>query len=154
MSIKADRQILRNDVSKVITTAATQGDFCIHDVAGSGAAIGDTYGKVKVLSTNPSGAKFAGVVMENHVSLDTTKYDLNQHKSEKLINDVADLCTQGYVVTDNISGTPTVGATAYLASAGKVSPTDSGGCPKVGYFDSIKDELGFAKVVFDTTAQV
>lgn len=154
MALMPDREIKVWDITRKMTTVCEAGQFVVHTGGGgSGASIGETNGSVKVESASNaaiSGSKFAGVVMHPHVSLDTTKYDLDQLKGESLINTVCTLAAQGFVVTDNISGTPTIGAPAYLALSGKVSPTDLGLAPVVGVFESIKNELGFAKVRFTT----
>jgi hypothetical protein len=156
MALLPDFRIDNDDVTKIMTTVCAKGDFAIHvstaGSPGSGAGVGVTSGKVKIESANNaalSGAKFAGVAFEPHVSLDTTKYPLNPYNDEHLVNFPCRLATRGFIVTDNISGTPTVGAPAYLALSGKVSPTDLGGCPQVGKFGTIKDENGFARVDFD-----
>lgn len=148
-----DFQVEVYDVSQKMSTVCERGQFCVYGTTGSGATVGETAGFVKVESTNNgavSGAKFAGVAMHPHVSLDTTKYDLNQYKHEHLVNYPTTLAKKGFIVSDNISGTPTVGATAYLALSGKVSPVDVGLAPVVGVFEDIKDELGFAKIRFTT----
>lgn len=63
---------------------------------------------------------------------------------------------KGWVVTDSISGTPTVGQVAYLnvgATGGLISGGDNAdflgsgiGSLAVGRFLSVKDEDGYAKV--------
>ena len=148
-----DFQVEVYDVSQKMSSVCERGQFCVYGTTGSGASVGDTNGFVKVESANNaaiSGAKFAGVVMHPHVVLDTTKFDLNQLKHEHPVSGATTLAKKGFIVTDNISGTPTVGATAYLALSGKVSPNDLGLAPVVGVFESIKDELGFAKIRFTT----
>lgn len=152
-----DRSIRAWDITRKMTTVCEPGQFAVHvataGTTGSGAAIGETWGHVEIESANNgavSGSKFAGVTEHYHVSLDTTKYDLNEFKGEHLINKVCTLMTEGYVVTDQISGTPTIGAPAYLCLGGKVSPTDIGLAPLVGKFDTVKDENGYAKVHFST----
>lgn len=154
MAYLPDFEFKTEDVTRKMTTVCEPGQFAVHTGGGgSGASIGETNGSVKIESTSNgavSGSKFAGVTRHYHVSLDTTKFDLNQHKGEQSINTVCDLGTEGFIVTDMVSGTPTIGATAYLALSGKVSPTDVGLAPVVGKFESIKDELGFVKVRFST----
>ena len=50
------------------------------------------------------------------------------------------------MVTDQISGSPTAGATAYLADSGKIASTQDGTAVAIGQFLSTKDADGYAKV--------
>ena len=152
MALREDRKVNHTEVNYILDDVAAPGVFLCFKTAGSGSAQGDTQGKVQ-LAANPSGLVVAGCLMQNFVSIDTTKYHENWHKEEQVVGTNAEFCTDGYVVTDKISGTPTLGAKAYLTTNGQVTPTKSatGGLaatPFVGEFQSIKDEAGYAKVAF------
>ncbi len=149
-----DRDIKSWDIQRKMTTACEPGQFAVHVSGaangGSGAAIGETWGSVKIEPTAISGSKFAGVTEHYHVSLDTTKFDLNELKGEHLIDHVTELMVEGFVVTDQVSGTPATGDIAYVAGYGKVSSTQLAGAPVAGKFESALNENGYAKVRFST----
>ena len=151
MALLPDRKIETWDLTRKITTVCEPGQFVCHNNAGgSGASVGDTSGTVGVIAAASSNNKFAGVTEHPHVTLDTTKYDLNRLKHEQLVNRPVTLMTQGFVVTNQISGTPAIGNDVFLAANGTVSPVQVVGSQKVGKFESKLDEGGYAKVRFST----
>lgn len=136
------------DITKINVSAATRGVILCHYTSGSGAGIGDTAGSVSK-SASASGAKVAGLLLNDQVSLDETLYERSRQKDVMLVNERCTLGRQGTWYTDEISGSPAVGDTAYLTANGQVTPTMSatGGLvatPKVGQFSTIKNENGFA----------
>lgn len=152
MALREDRKVKHTEVNYILDDVAEPGVFLCFKTAGSGSAQGDTQGRVQ-LAANPSGLSPVGCLMQNFVSLDTTKYHENWNKEEQVVGTNADIAAEGWVVTNKISGTPTLGAKAYLTTNGQVTPTKSatGGLaatPLVGEFQSIKDETGYAKVAF------
>lgn len=150
MALKGDRNTIETDITLTCDTVAERGVILVHKTSGSGVALGTSAG-VCELQAAPSGKVVAGLLINDVVSLDETRYHRNFHKDERLTGERVTLLRKGWVITDKVTGTPTVGATAYLTANGVVTPTVSatGGTaatPKVGQFASIKDENGFVKL--------
>lgn len=145
MGLKADRLELDTDISFFMNETATRGVFVSVSTAGSGAAMDNAVALASVVA-NASGAKPLGFLLNDMVNLDLTRQHLNQYKDEVQKGGKVTVLRKGYVVTDQISGTPTGGADAYLANSGLVSATQATGAPKIGQFLSSKDADGFAKV--------
>lgn len=153
MALREDRLIKKTEIHYVLDDVASKGVFLCYKTAGSGSAQGDNQGKVQ-LASSPSGLYVAGCLMQDFVSLDTTLYHENWHKEQQVVGTNCEMATDGWVVTDKVSGTPTLGAKAYLTTNGQVTPTKSatGGLaatPLVGEFGGIKDESGYVKVIFN-----
>lgn len=150
MALKGERVVIETNITLTCPSVASRGVTLVHSTAGSGTALGDKAGTADLLA-NPSGYKVAGLLMNDVVNVDTTRYHLNFHKDERLINQRVTLLTKGRVTTDKVSGSPTAGSTAYLTTNGNLTPTVSatGGTvatPKVGVFAGGVDENGFATV--------
>lgn len=154
MALKGDWKVEADEISFSCETATEAGVVLCYHTAGSGVSLGDSSGKAD-LKSNPSGYVPMGYLPHRVVSLDETQYHRNFHKGppDSLVGEKCWLITKGEVVTNKVSGTPTIGQTAYLTSSGIVTPTvhATGGTaatPKVGQFMSIKDENGYARVKF------
>ncbi len=150
MAMKGDRVVLEEDITLTCESAALRGVTLIHITSGSGVALGDTAGKAD-LAANPSGLRVAGLLMNDVVDIDQTRYHRNFHKDETIKSERCRLLRKGRVTISNVSGTPAVGDAAYLTTNGDLTPTRSatGGIvatPPVGEFKSIKDENGYACV--------
>lgn len=150
MALLGDRHILETDISYTLSDVAERGLIVMMDAAGSGVAIGDSAGTVQ-LATNPSGLIPAGLLLNDFVDIDQTIQHVNFDKDQMVIGNRATILRKGWVVSDQITGTPTLGATAYVTANGQMTPTKSatGGTaatPPVGQFLSLLDENGFAKV--------
>jgi len=150
MALKGERVILETDITLTCESVASRGVVLVHKTSGSGAALGDTAGEADLVS-NPSGYKVAGLLLNDVVDVDETRYHRNFHKDETKKGERCTLLKKGRVTTNKIIGTPAVGDTAYLDSSGNLTPTahSTGGLvakPKVGQFVSIKDENGYATV--------
>ncbi len=121
-----------------------------YKTAGSGSAIAENAGEVSLYST-PSGKVPAGMLLNKFVSIDQTVRHRNWHNGEQVLGEKAPLMKRGWAVTDKYTGSPTLGATAYLTSDGKTTPTVSstGGTaatPKAGQYLGIPDEDSYVKV--------
>ncbi len=150
MALKADRVIIETDITLTCPVASPRGFGLVISTAGSGVALGDSAGAA-TLAANPSGSKFAGLLLNDVVSIDETRYHRNFHKQEQKTGERVTLLRKGRVTTDAISGTPTPGAPAYLTTNGNFTPTKSTGgglvaTPGVGEFKSGLDENGFATI--------
>lgn len=147
MALKKERVVIETDITHSCESVAERGVVLVYKTSGSGIALGDTAGEADLVS-NPSGKVVFGVLLNDVVNVDETRYKMNFHKDETRVGDPCNVLRKGRVTTDKVTGTPTVGATAYLTSNGTVTPTlsSTGGLvatPKVGQFVSIKDESGF-----------
>ena len=162
MALRPDRNEHLTDLSYFMNETAERGVVVIHDTGGSGAAMDDSSAKVKKpTSASVSGTNPAGLLLNDVVSLDLTRQHLNYAKDEVQQGSKVLLLRRGTVVTDQISGTPTIGADAFVCSAGTISATAQNGVtldanggtatPKVGKFLSTLDADGFAKVEINIT---
>lgn len=147
MALKGDRVVIETDITMTCDTATLRGVVLSHKTSGSGIALGDS-ANAATLAATASGNVPVGILMNDVVNVDETRYHRNFHKDETMVNARCNILRKGRVTTDAISGTPTVNATAYLTDAGKLTPTNAGAAatPKVGQFRSIKDESGFCTV--------
>jgi hypothetical protein len=145
MALKGDRHELDTDISFFMTEVEERGVFVALSGAGSGAAM-DNSAAVAYTPTNPSGQYALGILLNDIVNLDLTRQHLNQHKDEVQLGSKVTIGRKGYWVTDQVYGTVTAGADAYLHSGGQVSSTQLTGAPKVGQFLSTKNSEGYAKV--------
>ena len=150
MSLRPDRLVIEEDGhSFTLSDVASKGVGLCYKTAGSGAVIGDSHGVVQ-LAADPSGLKFAGILMNDFVSIDETRNHINWHKEEQNIGDVCRVLRKGWVWTDKLKSgdAPTNGDTAYLTANGEFTKTSLGAVatPSAGEFGGKKDEDGFVKV--------
>ncbi len=91
------------------------------------------------------------------VNYDLTRQHLNTARDEIQLGGKVPIWSKGWVVTNFIIGTPAAGDIAVLDNSGNVSPVTVATStsfnffnkPRVGKFESAKDEDGYAKVAFD-----
>jgi hypothetical protein len=144
MALKSDRYELQTDISFFYNDGtATRGGVVSHDTtAGSGASMDQGVNLVKYSTTGIP----VGVLLNDVVSKDLTRTHLNLYKDEVQKGGKVTVLRKGFVVTNNVTGTPSAGATAYrcTVTAGNFSTVASGN--KVGAFLTSKDEDGYAKV--------
>jgi len=145
MALKGDRNELDTDISFFINETGEKGQFMSISTAGSGSAM-DNSNAVVTVAAEASGAKFAGILLNDVVNIDQSRYHINWQKDEVQQGGKVTLLRKGWVVTDQISGTPTAGQDCYLADSGNCSATQDGTAPKIGQFLSTKNADGFAKV--------
>lgn len=149
MALKADRYELDTDISFFMNETAERGVVVSVSTGGSGAAMDDSLALV-TLKASSSGVAPMGILLNDMVNLDLSRYHLNQHKDEVQIGGKVTILTKGTCVTNRIFGTPTAGAVMYAYASGLVSASSEGGTqftsPVIGRFLSTKDEDGYAKV--------
>lgn len=150
MALKGDRHIITTDITFTLSDVASKGQFVCYKTAGSGASMGLTRGAAQV-AANPSGLVPLGLLLNDFVNIDETVRHRNYQKDEHVIGDPATVLRKGWVVTDKVIGSPTVGQKAYLTSSGNVMATNQGlaATPLVGEFMSIKDESGFIRLMVE-----
>lgn len=147
MALRPDHNIISDDIRLFASTVAEKGQFFCYTSGGSGAMMDNSSATASVYLV-PSGKIVAGLAYEDVVNIDPTRQHLNYYKNEVLLNSKVHLITRGYVTTNLIHGTPTIGAEAYLSENGYVRTTSSGtvASPRVGRFKSLKDEDGYATI--------
>ncbi len=145
MALKGDRHELDTEITYFMNETASRGQVVSISTQGSGAAM-DSSSAVATVAAEASGAVALGVLLNDVVNIDQTRQHLNWHKDEVQQGGKVTVLTKGFVVTDQISGTPTAGQTAYLADSGLIAGTQDGTAPAIGRFLSTKDADGYAKV--------
>jgi len=150
MALKADRNELDVDISFFMNETAEKGQIVAVSTAGSGAAMDQSQALVSIQGATGSVIP-VGVLLNDVVDIDLTRQHINWHKDEVQKGGKVAILKKGYVVTDQIEGTPTAGALAFMddADTGKfavAASIDDGEYTAVGRFMSIKDEDGYAKV--------
>jgi hypothetical protein len=162
MSLKGDRYELKTDISYFMNEVATRGGVVVLSTVGSGAAM-DQASALVTYAASSSGARPVGVLMGDMVNYDLTRQHINFHRDEVQLGGKVRILQIGFVVTNNIIGTPAVSDNAYLTSSGNVMPINVVNTtasnysaspnlalrPYVGWFGSAKDEDGYAKLNVD-----
>ena len=158
MSLKSDRLIPDGgtDISYFMNVAATRGLIVIHDTSGSGAAMDQALAAVKAPTAagGVSGTNPAGLLLNDVVNYDLTRQHLNQHQDQVQLGSKVTLLRRGWVVTNNVSGTPNAGDRAYYNNIGSLTNVNTGiaaNSTAVGRFLSAKDADGYAKVEINIT---
>ena len=152
MALKADRHELDVDISFFMNETAERGKIVCISTAGSGAAMDQAGALVVKKIAHASTSIPVGVLLNDVVSLDLTRQHINWHQDEVQKGGKVSILKKGYVVTDQIVGTPAAGELAFLDDAsatGKFATTAEvadGVENVVGRFMSKKDEDGYAKV--------
>jgi len=150
MALKADRHELDVDISYFMNETAERGQIVVLSTVGSGAAM-DQAGALVTVAAATATTIPVGVLLNDVVNLDLTRQHINWHKDEVQKGGKVSILKKGYIVTDQIEGTPTAGVLAYLddADTGKFAVAASvadGKYNAVGRFMSTLDEDGYAKV--------
>jgi len=145
MALKGDRHELETDISFFMNETATRGVVVSLSTGGSGAAM-DSSVALATVAADASGAEPLGVLLNDMVDIDLTRQHLNWHKDEVQKGGKITILRKGFVVTDQISGTPAAGDVAFLADAGAIADSKDGTAVAIGQFLSSKDADGYAKV--------
>tara|TARA_Y100000592_G_scaffold22227_1_gene34466 strand:- start:8748 stop:9239 length:492 start_codon:yes stop_codon:yes gene_type:complete len=153
MALKADRYEESTDISFFYDDdTATRGGVVVLDAAlASGAAMDQGGNKVKYKTATATDVP-VGILLNDVVNKDLTRTHLNQHKDEVQKGGKVTIMTRGWVVTSNITGSPTPGQVAYADSATKgnisvlAGTAQASGNLAIGRFMSNKDADGYAKV--------
>ena len=151
MALKADRNELDVDISFFMNETGEKGQIVVFNTAGSGAAMDQAKSLVTIAAADTSNI-VVGVLLNDVVDIDLTRQHINWHKDEVQKGGKVSILKKGYVVTDQIVGTPALGELAYLDDAGATgnfattAQVTDGVENVVGRFMSGLDEDGFAKV--------
>lgn len=152
MALKGDRHILYDDIRWFCNDVTERGVILVHSGSGaSGINMDDTLNLVTLPGTGSvSGLLPAGLLLNDFVDIDESRYHLNFHKDEQRIGSKAHLLKKGWVFTDKLvtGDTPKAGQVAYLGASGKVSTTSTNAAT-VGKFKGRKDGSGFVCLEVD-----
>jgi len=152
MALKADRNELDVDISFFMNETAERGQIVCISTVGSGAAMDQAGALVDLQVAHATAAIPVGVLLNDVVNLDLTRQHINWHKDEVQKGGKVSILKKGYVVTDQIVGTPALGELAYLDDSGATgnfattAEVADGVENVVGRFMSGLDEDGYAKV--------
>lgn len=153
MALKGDRQIDSVEIRYFVNEVANRGSVVSVSTAGSGIGMEDV-SNLATVAANSSGSKPIGVLLNDFVNLDLTRTPINWHKDQAQKGSKATILTKGWIVTDQIIGTPNALDYACLTSSGNVTGVAPGSVnyaanPVVGRFRTKKNEDGFASVYVD-----
>lgn len=155
MALKADRYEESTDISFFYNAGtATRGGVVVLDDQGlaSGAALDQGENLVRYSGVANDGSdRPIGILLNDVVNKDLTRTHLNQYKDEVQKGGKVTVLTRGWVVTNNITGTPKAGDVAYASTTAGEIATVAGtaaasGSYALGRFMSRKDADGYAKV--------
>lgn len=144
--LKPDRNLTQWVFNYKSAAAATKGGLVSASTSASG--VGANGPGVASYVANPSGAFVLGVLLDDVEVLDS-RLDRNHFKEVVGVGDQVSIGNQGWVVTDMVypGVSPTAGQAAYLGHSGYFTNTQTPAqAPKVGRFETSKDEDGFVKV--------
>lgn len=145
MALKPDRIEHLTDISFFMNTTAERGGVASFVTGGVGVSMDDA-DAVVAYAAAASGAKPAGLLLNDVVDLDLTRQHINWHKDEVQVGGKVTLLRVGQVTTNNITGAPSAGDAAYVGPSGTVSTSSGTGVEQIGTFLSSKDTDGYAKL--------
>lgn len=150
MALKGDRHILQDDISYFCNDVTERGVILVYSGSGgSGTSLDNILNLVTLPGTGSvSGLKPAGLLLNDFVNVDETRYHINFAKDEQRIGSKAHLLKKGWVFTNKLKtgDTPGQGDTAYLAPSGEVSTSSANSAAQVGKFGGRKDPNNYVRV--------
>lgn len=152
MALKMDRQIDAYELRYFLNEVAEPGVVVCVSTAGSGVGMDNT-SNVATVKAASSGSKPLGVLLNEFVSVDQTRYPVNWHKDQAATGDKACIASKGWVVTNRLVAA-TAGTEAVLVSSGFVTNKTLGthneaANPTVGRWRTSADESGYATLYVD-----
>ncbi len=147
MALKSDRQEQYTDIRYFMNETAERGCIVIHDTSTSGLGGLDDAGSL-VKKPTDSGGVAVGMLMNDVVNIDLSRYSLNEHKDEVQVNSKVCLMRRGGARTNMIVAgqNPVAGSGAYHTTSGLLTMVSGGTGSYVGRWASSKDEDGYAYV--------
>ena len=153
MALKGERTQLFDEIRYFCNDVTERGVFLAHSGSGgSGVSYDQTLDLVYLPGTgSTSGLKPAGLLLNDIVDVDLTKYRLNMYKDEVKKGGKVHLLVKGRVFTNALKAgdTPSAGLPAYLAPTGFVTTTSGTGIAQVGTFRDRKDANNFVLLDVD-----
>lgn len=151
MALKPDCKILDGeDISYFMYETAEAGSCLTFSGSGGAGGAMDDPDAVVIKSTGVAGNP-AGMLINNVVNIDLTRYKLNEHKNEVQVGSKVQVLRHGYATTNMLAAgiTPSAGSAAHFTGAGTFTTATSS--TKVGQFLSRKDSDGYAKLEINIT---
>jgi len=147
MALKPDRVCIDYAIDYFLDEVQERGKVVVLSTGGSGVS-NDQVAHAVTCAVNPSGRVAVGVLLQDFVDVDLSKYKLNQHKDERQKGSKCAILRKGQITTNMIypGVSPTAGAVAYVGASGYFTSVNYAGSVVAGRFDTSKDEDGFAKV--------
>lgn len=151
MALKPHRRYNRadTDISFFLNETAERGLILTFSTMGSGQALDQSQALLTV-SANPSGKVPAGILLNDMVDVDQSRYKLNEYKDEVQKGGKVTVAKRGEFLTNRLAPgiAPTTAQVAYLVGSGLISNASTNVTlhPPIGRFTSTVDEDGYAKV--------
>jgi hypothetical protein len=147
MALKGDRQVNDYEIRFFMNEVTTRGRIVGHGTSGSGASMDQETATAVRPTGGVSGFEPIGMLLCDVVNLDLTRQHLNHHQDEVQLGGKVTIMTDGWAVTNCVSGTPSAGDKAYFDTDGNFVATQfNAGVDQVGRFMSKKDADGYASV--------
>lgn len=151
MALKPLRSEAYTEIGLFLNETAERGRVLVYDTSVSGLGNMDDAGSLVKVPTISSGNQApAGMLMNDMVDLDLSRYNLNMHQDEVQKNGKVTLMKRGFCVTNCIVAgvNPIAGSGAYFTTSGELTMTQPSNSANslVGRFVSSKDEDGYARV--------
>lgn len=145
MALKPDRICLDYAIDYFLDEVQERGKAVTLLSAGSGVSNDQAVHQV-TCPADPSGTVAVGILLQDFVDIDRSKYSLNRHRDERQKGSKAAILRKGTVTTDQVASgiNPTAGAPAHVGANGFLTTATTG--PLLGRFETTKDEDGFVKV--------
>lgn len=154
MALKGFRYEGETDLGWFMNETATRGGIACISTGGSGVAM-DQDKALVTYSASMSGQVPVGILLNDMVDKDLTRTHINFQKNEVQKGGKVTLLKKGTIVTDMIDPgtTPAAGDLAYVGPSGYIRSDYMEGAYRIGQFDSIEDEDGYAKVSVNLPGQ-
>lgn len=125
-----------------------KGQMLVMNTNGFSGIANENANRYAYVAGDPSGKVPVGFTENKVVNYDLTRQKLNMFDPLEVQTGMKiSIIYQGWMDTNQISGSPTPGATAYIALTGVVSPTQiNAGYVSIGKFLTAKDANGYAQV--------
>lgn len=152
MALKGERRVVVDEIRYRCTSATERGVVLVYNGSGSDEVGPDNSGFLVVLpgTGSVSGLVPAGVLGNDMVTQDETRYPLNKYKLEGRTGGKCYMIKKGWLYTDKVKSgdTPSQGLPAYVAPSGELSTTSTNAA-QVGTFGSRVDTDGFVLLNVD-----
>src|SRR5688500_18725704 len=139
MALKPNRNIRHDSIGFYCNEVAERGRAMVYDASTSGLGGLDEAGAlVKMPTGSVSLTAVAGILMNDVVDVDLSRYRLNEHQDEVQKNSKVRLAKVGFVTTNCIVAgvNPVAGSGCYATTSGEMDMTNRGEHMRVGRWDS------------------
>lgn len=145
MALAERRQIFQTNIDYSLNQVAERGVICSINAG--------TTPNGEVTVATGVGVTPIGILLDDVEDLNFDRHGEYRQRNVVDVGSVVGLCNKGELWTDQITGSPVAGNTAYLGVNGTVSPTltfdNTTASPVLGKFLSAPNANGFAKIRLD-----